>query len=171
MKNFQLSLIALAILSTSAFGGDSGPLEKTEERQFRYESTSDDGKCKIYAGPNLMEAFKASDSEAKVAEFTSLGKVQVCQGDEAIQFATAHEIVVQNTAGYFLSHVDLKLEVKDDTERRIGVRQPITPTLASTCGTEKQTLSKLGSTITAEQFDKAHLLVLEIGGGLWNTCE
>lgn len=171
MKKFQLALVGLAILSTSAFGGDSGPLEKNNENIFRFESSSEDGKCKTYAGPKRMEAFKASDGAAKVAEFTSLAKVHLCQGDEGIQFTTAQDIVVQNTEGYHLSHVDLKLEVKDASERRIGSRQAVTPTLASTCGNDKKTLPALSSTITAEQFEKVHLLVLEIGGGLWNTCE
>lgn len=171
MKKFQLTLVGLAILSTSAFGGDSGPLETTAEYAFRYESTSEDGKCKIFNGPQRMEAFKANETEDKVAEFTSLDKVQICQGDEAVKFVSAHDIVVQNLEGFFLSHVDLKLEVEDESERRVGKRQPITPALASTCGTDKKTLSKLGSTITAEQFEKAHRLILTFGGGLWNTCE
>lgn len=171
MKKFQLSLIGLALFTTSAFGGDSGPLEQNAENIFRFESTSEDGKCKIYVGPQRMEAFKASDSEAKVAEFTSVAKAYLCQGDEGIQFATAHDIVVQNTEGYHLSHVDMKLEVKDASERRIGKRQSITPTLASTCGTDKKTLPALTSTITAEQFENVHLLVVEIASGLWNTCD
>lgn len=171
MKMFQLSFIGLAILSTSALASDSGPLERETENIFRYESTSEDGKCKIYVGPKLMEAFKASDSEAKVAEFTSLNKMQICQDDDAVRFVSDNDIVVQNSEGFYLSDVELKLEVKDETERRVGKRQAITPTLTSTCGTEKKTLSKLGSTITKEQFDKAHLLVLEIDDGLWNTCE
>lgn len=175
MKKFQLALVSLAILSTSAFGADSGPLEKNTENVFKFESSSEDGTCKTYVGPKRMEAFKAStsdeDDNAKVAEFTSLDKVQVCQGEEGIQFTTVQNFVVQNTEGYHLSHVDLKLEVKDASHRRIGKRQSVTPTLASTCGTDKTTLPALTSTLTAEQFEKVHLLVLEIGGGLWNTCE